>query len=297
MPWWVDRFLQGSWRPQSVGWPPCATRPRSSTSPTPPRRWISTAVPSASSRASARPTPPTRRSAATAPAWPSPRTRWLHRPRARDAPAGFEVWLETDDVPGAYARAVEAGAESVAEPTEKPWGQTVAGCPRASPPRIAKGARASAVARRQERAVLARPTLGLRSSADRSRRAPQSRPRWQRADRPAGHGRRSPRAGQQLGHLVARRGAGDGRRKADVTPRAGGRTAARSPLARRLWRRREYQRRAQTAYTVPETATLSVPTTWPFHPIGVPKPGVGALTRGNAWFPVLTPPPTATSPL
>lgn len=44
----------------------------------------------------------------------------------REAPAGFEVWLETDDVPAAYSRAVEAGAEAVAEPVEKPWGQTVA---------------------------------------------------------------------------------------------------------------------------------------------------------------------------
>jgi len=44
----------------------------------------------------------------------------------RDGPGGFEVWLETDDVPAAYERAVEAGAEAVAEPTEKPWGQTVA---------------------------------------------------------------------------------------------------------------------------------------------------------------------------
>jgi lactoylglutathione lyase len=45
---------------------------------------------------------------------------------ARAAPAGFEVWIETDDVPGAVQRALEAGAQLVHEPVEKPWGQTVA---------------------------------------------------------------------------------------------------------------------------------------------------------------------------
>jgi lactoylglutathione lyase len=45
---------------------------------------------------------------------------------ARAAPAGFEVWIETDDVPGAVQRALEAGAQLVREPVEKPWGQTVA---------------------------------------------------------------------------------------------------------------------------------------------------------------------------
>ena len=41
-------------------------------------------------------------------------------------PAGFEVWIEADDVAGAYTAALEAGAEAVQEPAEKPWGQTVA---------------------------------------------------------------------------------------------------------------------------------------------------------------------------
>jgi len=41
-------------------------------------------------------------------------------------PAGFEVWIEAEDVPGAYATALAAGAEAVQEPMEKPWGQTVA---------------------------------------------------------------------------------------------------------------------------------------------------------------------------
>jgi lactoylglutathione lyase len=44
----------------------------------------------------------------------------------RAAPAGFEVWIETDDVPGAVRRALDAGAELVQEPVEKPWGQTIA---------------------------------------------------------------------------------------------------------------------------------------------------------------------------
>jgi catechol 2,3-dioxygenase-like lactoylglutathione lyase family enzyme len=45
---------------------------------------------------------------------------------ARRPPAGFEVWIETTDVPGAVERAVAAGAELVHEPVRKPWGQTIA---------------------------------------------------------------------------------------------------------------------------------------------------------------------------
>ncbi len=41
------------------------------------------------------------------------------------APGGFEVALVTDDVAEAFARAVAAGAAAVADPAEKPWGQTV----------------------------------------------------------------------------------------------------------------------------------------------------------------------------
>jgi lactoylglutathione lyase len=41
-------------------------------------------------------------------------------------PAGFEVWLEAEDVPAALERALQAGAELVQEPVVKPWGQTVA---------------------------------------------------------------------------------------------------------------------------------------------------------------------------
>jgi lactoylglutathione lyase len=45
---------------------------------------------------------------------------------AQDPPAGFEVWVEAEDVPAALARALDAGAEPVQEPVLKPWGQTVA---------------------------------------------------------------------------------------------------------------------------------------------------------------------------
>lgn len=41
-------------------------------------------------------------------------------------PAGFEIGFEAEDVAAAYARAIEAGATPLAEPVEKPWGQTVA---------------------------------------------------------------------------------------------------------------------------------------------------------------------------
>jgi lactoylglutathione lyase len=46
--------------------------------------------------------------------------------RATDPPAGFEVWIEADDVPSAYWRALEVGADDVHGPETKPWGQTVA---------------------------------------------------------------------------------------------------------------------------------------------------------------------------
>ena len=37
----------------------------------------------------------------------------------------FEVAFTTADVPALFARAIEAGAEAVKDPTTKPWGQTV----------------------------------------------------------------------------------------------------------------------------------------------------------------------------
>lgn len=43
-----------------------------------------------------------------------------------DGPAhAVEVAFVTDDVAASFVRAVEAGAAVVAEPKEKPWGQTV----------------------------------------------------------------------------------------------------------------------------------------------------------------------------
>ena len=40
-------------------------------------------------------------------------------------PLGFELALVTDDVGGAHAHAVAAGAPEMAAPQVKPWGQTV----------------------------------------------------------------------------------------------------------------------------------------------------------------------------
>jgi catechol 2,3-dioxygenase-like lactoylglutathione lyase family enzyme len=42
------------------------------------------------------------------------------------AQAPFEVCFVSEDVDGAYGRAVEAGAEAVSQPQTKPWGQDVA---------------------------------------------------------------------------------------------------------------------------------------------------------------------------
>jgi uncharacterized glyoxalase superfamily protein PhnB len=41
-------------------------------------------------------------------------------------PAGVEIFFYADDVVATYNRALQAGAESVAEPKVMPWGQTVA---------------------------------------------------------------------------------------------------------------------------------------------------------------------------
>ncbi|MEW6704912.1 MAG: VOC family protein [Pseudomonadota bacterium] len=42
------------------------------------------------------------------------------------APLGIEIGLVTEDVAAACERAQRAGAELLAPPTQKPWGQTVA---------------------------------------------------------------------------------------------------------------------------------------------------------------------------
>ncbi len=36
------------------------------------------------------------------------------------------IWIQTDDCDGAVARAVDAGAELLADPTDMPWGERVA---------------------------------------------------------------------------------------------------------------------------------------------------------------------------
>ncbi len=36
------------------------------------------------------------------------------------------MWIETDDVPSAVRRALDAGAAAVRDPERKPWGQEVA---------------------------------------------------------------------------------------------------------------------------------------------------------------------------
>ncbi len=41
-------------------------------------------------------------------------------------PCGMEIGLTTTDVPGAFEKAVAAGATPLAEPKTKPWGQVVA---------------------------------------------------------------------------------------------------------------------------------------------------------------------------
>lgn len=43
----------------------------------------------------------------------------------KGSPPAVEVALVTEDVAGAFAVAVKAGAAPVAEPKQKPWGQTV----------------------------------------------------------------------------------------------------------------------------------------------------------------------------
>jgi uncharacterized glyoxalase superfamily protein PhnB len=45
--------------------------------------------------------------------------------RKEDVAAGFEIALVTEDPDGAYQVAVKAGAEPVAAPAAKPWGQLV----------------------------------------------------------------------------------------------------------------------------------------------------------------------------
>ena len=41
-------------------------------------------------------------------------------------PAGAEIALSTEDVDGAFKKAVDAGAASLMSPADKPWGQRIA---------------------------------------------------------------------------------------------------------------------------------------------------------------------------
>ena len=45
---------------------------------------------------------------------------------ASSSPLGMEIGLVTEDVQAAFERAVEAGAEPIGQPVDKPWGQIVA---------------------------------------------------------------------------------------------------------------------------------------------------------------------------
>ncbi len=47
-------------------------------------------------------------------------------PQANGQAPAVEIAFVTDDVVAAYEKAVKAGAAAVAQPKEKPWGQTVA---------------------------------------------------------------------------------------------------------------------------------------------------------------------------
>ena len=49
----------------------------------------------------------------------------FRRTRPDEAPPGMEIGLVTEDVRGAFAKAVAAGAVPLMPPKEKPWGQLV----------------------------------------------------------------------------------------------------------------------------------------------------------------------------
>ena len=48
----------------------------------------------------------------------------FHRNDANGLPGGFELEFAVDDVDAALTRAIEAGAQTVWEPREKPWGRS-----------------------------------------------------------------------------------------------------------------------------------------------------------------------------
>jgi lactoylglutathione lyase len=48
----------------------------------------------------------------------------FHRNEAGELPGGFELEFAVDDVDAVFTRAIDAGAEVVWEPREKPWGRS-----------------------------------------------------------------------------------------------------------------------------------------------------------------------------
>jgi lactoylglutathione lyase len=49
----------------------------------------------------------------------------IERRDSKARPSPFEITFVADDIESAWKQAVEAGAEIVKEPAQKPWGQTV----------------------------------------------------------------------------------------------------------------------------------------------------------------------------
>jgi len=49
-----------------------------------------------------------------------------HKTNSNALPLGIELAFVTENVLEAYSKAISAGAVSISEPSEKPWGQTVA---------------------------------------------------------------------------------------------------------------------------------------------------------------------------
>lgn len=49
----------------------------------------------------------------------------LEKRKLEALPSPFEITFVADDIESAWKQAVEAGAEIVKEPAQKPWGQTV----------------------------------------------------------------------------------------------------------------------------------------------------------------------------
>ncbi len=49
----------------------------------------------------------------------------IERRHSKALPSPFEITFVADDIESAWKQAVEAGAEIIKEPAQKPWGQTV----------------------------------------------------------------------------------------------------------------------------------------------------------------------------